>query len=77
MKAPFRLIREEISHDTVECLDQLREMAQRGELIGIAFVAMRKGRNFLAHATGETYRNPTFTRGMLRDLDDSLGRIQI
>lgn len=74
MKAPFKLVDDEISHDTVHCLEQLLELAKKGDLIGVALVAMLKRRNYITHATGETYRNPTFTRGMLRVLDDNLGR---
>ncbi len=74
MKAPFRLVEDDISHDTVNCLRQLLAMAESGELIGVALVAMMKRRNYLTHSAGETHRNPTFTRGMLRVLDDNLAR---
>lgn len=74
MKTPFRLIGDQISHDSVSCLEQLLEMAKRGELIGVALVAMMKRRQFITHAAGEAHRNPTFTRGMLRALDDDLGK---
>lgn len=74
MRAPFKLIEDDISHDTVQCLERLLVMAKNGELIGVALVAMLKRRDYFTHATGETYRNPTFTRGMLRVLDDDLGK---
>jgi len=73
-RPPFSLITETISADTVECLDELLERARAGEIIGIAYVAMFKRRKYVANATGEARRNPTFTRGMVRVLDDELGR---
>lgn len=74
MRPPFKLVDDDISLDTIQCLERLLEMAKRGELIGVALVAMLKRRDYFTHATGETYRNPTFTRGMLRVLDDDLGK---
>lgn len=74
MRAPFKLVDDDISSDTVQCLETLLEMAKSGELIGVALVAMLKRRDYFTHATGEARRNPTFTRGMLRVLDDDMGR---
>lgn len=73
MKSPFKLHKEHISADTVAFLEDMLDMARRGELIGVAAVAMLKKREFITNTTGETARNPVFTRGMLRVLDDQLG----
>lgn len=73
MKAPFILVPDEISNDTVKSLEQLLEHAKRGEVIGVAFAAMLKRRGFIVNSSGEAHRNPTFSRGMLRALDDKLG----
>lgn len=72
---PIRPVNTAATKETVECLERLLAMAKSGELIGVALVAMLKHRDYFTHATGETYRNPTFTRGMLRVLDDDLGRL--
>lgn len=62
-----------VSQDTVQYLEELLAMARAGEVIGVAYVAMLKRRKYIANTAGEAHRNPTFTRGMLRALDDDLG----
>jgi len=68
----LRLVRDAISHDTVECLTELLEMARLGDLTGLAFCATLKGKRYLVNTAGYAYQNPTFTRGMLCALDDEL-----
>lgn len=75
MKPPFRLVPDALSHDTVELLEQLLDEARRGRILGMAFVAMYKRREFIANTAGEAYRNPVFARGMVAALDDHLGEI--
>lgn len=72
MKPPYILVPDKLSNDTKECLKTLHEAAEKGELIGVAFVAMLKRRGYIANSAGEAYRNPTFTRGMVAALDDKL-----
>jgi hypothetical protein len=74
-KPPFRLVRTVVSRDTVETLETLLDQAKTGSLIGMAFVVMYSGREYIASAVGEAHRNPTFTRGMLRALDEQLGNL--
>lgn len=74
MKHPYRLVPDTISGDTVRALQQLLAAARRGEVIGIAYVAMYKRREFIANAAGEAKRSPVFTRGMVACLDDALAR---
>lgn len=73
MKAPFVLVPDTISNDTVQALEQLLTHARKGEVIGVAFAAMLKKRGYIVNSAGEAFRNPTFSRGMLRALDDKLG----
>lgn len=73
MKAPFVLVQDTLSNDTVECLQQLLEHASRGEVVGIAFAAMLKKRGYIVNTAGEAHRNPTFSRGMVLALLDQLG----
>lgn len=72
MKRPFVLIADEVSNDTVKALETLLANARRGEVIGIAFAAMLKGRAYIVNTAGEAHRNPTFSRGMLAALSDRL-----
>ncbi len=72
MKPPFRLVPDKISTDTVGALQYLLRLAESGEIIGMAFVAMSRKRTFVANTTGEAHRNPVFARGMVAYLDDKL-----
>ena len=72
MKPPFRLIPDTLSTDTAEALAQLLDLARRGELIGVAFAGMLKQRRYFVNTAGEAHRNPTFARGIVAALDDSL-----
>lgn len=77
MRAPYSLIADGVSTDTIECLETLLDRARRGEVIGIAFAAMLRRRAYIVNTAGEAHRNPTFTRGMLAALNDRLGiRVQ-
>ena len=63
-----------MSRDTVEALEDLLRRAQAGELTGIAFAAILKRKRYIVNTAGAAHRFPTFTRGMLRALDDELAR---
>ena len=71
---PFILVQDELSTETVKCLEQLLTHARSGEIIGIAFVAMLKRRGYIVNSAGEAHRNPTFSRGMVHALDDQLSK---
>lgn len=72
MDRPFTLAPDSISHDTIEALKVLLEDAKKGEVIGLAFAVMYKGRDYIVNTAGEAHRSPTFTRGMVQALDDHL-----
>jgi hypothetical protein len=72
MKAPFTLIADTVSTDTVECLKVLLARARRGEVIGLAYCAMLKQRAYIVNTAGVAHDSPTFARGMVAALDDSL-----
>lgn len=72
MKTPFVLVPDSLSNDTIECLEAMLDQARRGQIIGVAFVAMLKRRSYIVNTTGEAQRNPTFTLGMLYALQDKL-----
>lgn len=74
MRPPFRFVGAEPSGDTIAVLNELLKAAKAGDLIGVAFAAMYKRREYLVGYTGECARNPTFARGMVSDLHDDLGR---
>jgi hypothetical protein len=72
MKPPISLQPDTISTDTVEAARTLFDLASAGEITGLAFVAQFKRRTFIVNTAGECHRNPTWTRGMVAALDDSL-----
>jgi hypothetical protein len=74
MRPPFILIPDNVSTDTVECLELLLTRARRGEVIGLAYAAMLKKRAYIVNTAGSAHESPTFARGMLRALDDQLGQ---
>lgn len=74
MDGRFKLVGETVSADVVEALEELLGQARSGQLIGIAFAAMYLRRHYIVDTAGECRRNPTFTRGMVRALDDQLAR---
>lgn len=71
MKRP-QLIADQLSQDTIQCLERLLQEARDGHIIGIAFAALMKRHHFVAHTCGEVHRNRVLARGILRELDDEL-----
>lgn len=69
---PHTLVRDHVSRDTVEALEQMLAKASSGQIIGIAFVAMLKRRRYLVNVAGEAFRDPTYARGAVCALDDEL-----
>jgi hypothetical protein len=74
LKPPFTLVPDNVSTDTVECLEVLLRRARRGEVIGLAYAAMLKKRNFIVNTAGTAHDSPTFARGMIAALDDELSQ---
>jgi hypothetical protein len=72
-KAPvLRLVPDAVSMDTIACLNLLLRRAHRGEVIGLAYCAMLKQRAYIVDTAGVAHDSPTFARGMVAALDDSL-----
>lgn len=74
MKPPFILLPDTVSTDTVECLQLLLRRAKSGEVIGLAYCAMLKQRAYIVNTAGAAFDSPTFARGMVAALDDSLSQ---
>lgn len=72
MKTPFSLVPDTVSTDTVRCLQTLLRRARAGEVIGLAYCAMLKQRAYIVNTAGVAHESPTFARGMVAALDDSL-----
>jgi hypothetical protein len=72
MKKPFKLAPMHISNDVVEALTFLLEEATRGEVVGVAYVAQLKKSAFVVDTAGESHRDPLFSLGMVRILEEGL-----
>ena len=68
----LNLVGDNPSADTIEVLTELLELARSGALTGVAFVAMYKGRQIQTGTAGESSRNPVFTLGALRVMEDRI-----
>lgn len=75
MPGKLHVVRFAGSNDAVRALEQLLADAKVGRLIGIAYVAMYSQRKYVVDIAGEAKNSPTFTRGMVKRLDDELGAI--
>lgn len=69
---PYRLVPDNISHDTVEALSALLDAAKAGEITGIAFACTLRKMRYITNVAGTCYTNPTFARGMVAFLSDQL-----
>lgn len=69
---PYRLVPDNISHDTVEALQTLLSLAKEGEVTGLAFVATMQKMRYITNVAGYCYRHPTHARGMTAFLSDQL-----
>lgn len=69
---PYRLIPDNISHDTIEALETLLELARAGEVTGIAFACALPRSKYITNLAGHCYRHPTLARGMVMTLSDQL-----
>ena len=68
----YHLVKDPVSHDTVEALELMLAQAQRGHITGIAFVVMLKRRRYHVNVAGEAFNDPTLARGAVCALDDEL-----
>jgi hypothetical protein len=66
---------DESCQDVVSLLEGLLADARAGKLTGIAGVRIYRDRHYTYGVTGETVSNPTFTRGMLKVLDDHIASL--
>ena len=61
-----------VSNTTIEALEFLLQEAQRGELIGLVYGAMLKGRSCIVDMTGEAERNPLLALGVVTFMSNDI-----
>lgn len=71
----YHLVKDTVSRDTVDALEQLLELAKSGDITGIAFAAALRGRRYVTNVAGTCFRDATAARGMVATLDDELSAI--
>lgn len=71
----YKVVPDGISHDAVEAALQILEGAHSGEIVGLAFVVMLRGRKFFTNVAGACRSDPHLTRGFVCALDDELKHI--
>lgn len=71
----LRLVPRRVDADTVEVLRELLDHAEAGEIVGIAFAAMYRQRQFITETAGEARRDPVAARGMVATLSDDLAAL--
>jgi hypothetical protein len=71
-KPPYLVLGEQLSQDTIECLEQLLAEAKAGRVIGLAFVALRPHLQYYRHSCGKVWKYRPLVRGLAMDLVDDL-----
>ena len=68
----FRLVRDQISRDTVKACEELLHGAQSGVITGLVFGCAMKGRRYFVNVAGTLADEPTLARGVVAALEDEL-----
>ncbi|WP_124704091.1 hypothetical protein [Sulfuriferula multivorans] len=70
----LKLVKDRESQDTIDALEYLLQEAKRGELIGLVYGGMLKGRSCIVDSTGVAYQDPLFALGVASLLTDELAQ---
>ncbi|MDO8264642.1 MAG: hypothetical protein Q7T21_15660 [Gallionella sp.] len=73
--APLQLVKDNISHDVVEILEELLDRARSGNITGIVVACAMPGMRYITDAGGDCVKYPTFTRGMVDYLSDQIATL--
>jgi hypothetical protein len=69
MRAAISIVTIDVaSRDTVRCLRELLLQAEAGQVVGVAWAAIHRRREYSIHACGEAFRNPTYSSGIVGSL---------
>jgi len=69
------LVRDIVSRDTVEALEQLLAAARAGDVTGIVFGATLRRNRYITNVAGYCYKHPTFARGVIGAMDDEVSAL--
>lgn len=68
-----KLVPDAVSKETIDTLSALLQEARAGKIIGVAYVALHKGRHYSADNVGEGRPHSLLMRVALQELSDYLG----
>jgi hypothetical protein len=68
----LELVRDHISHHTVEALEEILHEARAGTYTGFVIGLTRPRRRFSVHCVGEACESPNWSRGICLAIDDEL-----
>jgi hypothetical protein len=71
----LKIVEPTVSPETVAVLTDLLQKAKAGQVVGVAFVAIHNYQDYTVDVAGVVRIRPTLVRGMVRALDDELGRL--
>lgn len=73
--ASLGVVGNQVSHDTVRCLEWLLSAAKQGQVVGVACGAVMRHQKYALNVSGEVYSNPVLARGIVALLGDELSRL--
>jgi hypothetical protein len=68
----FQLVTQSVSRDAEECASALLDRIRRGDIRGLAFVALMPRNRYFTGVCGECVADPTGVRGAILALDDEM-----
>lgn len=71
----LELVHAPISGDTLDALQELVEDARAGLYTGFVIGLLRPRLRYSVHCVGEACERPSWSRGILKALDDDLSRL--
>ena len=66
---------EQSDQDTVAALRILLSLAERGEIVGVAYVALHKGSCYSGDVTGSARDRPIYALGLAHVLEESVAKL--
>ena len=73
--APLSLQKRHPDLDTVETIRDLLAKAERGEILGFAYVTLRSGGDFSGNVTGIAKTHPIYALGLVKALERKLAAL--
>lgn len=73
-RQPLRVVLPQADRETIEILLDLLYRAEQGEVVGLAYVALHRGKDYSGDVSGSVKSHPLFTIGVIRALEHLVAR---